>query len=215
MATKQHAWFPSKKAALKLGRMLRNVMRQATGYEWQIRTHSNTPGAWHLTLMSGTVSLSVTNDGVYSAMVGKHVDAYGLPANDVGGTAEWMHGHARCADPMAAYKNALAGVKHDFDKYRRLYDDLEARIRKAGLRDSDPPREWKIRVTQVARQLSDPDDRNDLPAGRNRRGAHKDYIFEGETEDEALDVFHRTVPIGFLEDFDIVATEIIKKAKAS
>lgn len=56
---------------------------------------------------------------------------------------------------------------------------------------------YKIRVEQVVDDLSDPDDRDCSPEGQ--------YFFEADNREEALDLFHATIPIGCLEDFDIQA----------
>jgi hypothetical protein len=53
---------------------------------------------------------------------------------------------------------------------------------------------YRITVTQID-DLSDVDDQADNPAGV--------YDVDADTEDGALDLFHQTVPIGCLEDFDI------------
>lgn len=65
---------------------------------------------------------------------------------------------------------------------------------------------WLIRVTQVTAHLSDVDDRDDLPAGDGGERSFRDYEVEGATEDDALDKFHVTIPIGCLEDFEIDIT---------
>jgi hypothetical protein len=59
----------------------------------------------------------------------------------------------------------------------------------------------RIKVTQIVNDLSDGDDRAFLPAGENRLGAWSEYSFA------SLDEFHRTIPIGCLEDFEIEVVE--------
>lgn len=68
-----------------------------------------------------------------------------------------------------------------------------------------------VRVTQLAAELEDPDDRIDLPAGDRGRGSFRDYEIADSTLDWAnekasdaiLDAFHNTVAIGCLDDFTV------------
>jgi hypothetical protein len=68
-----------------------------------------------------------------------------------------------------------------------------------------------VRCTQlVPTQKLDADDRVDLPAGLDGKLSYRDYEVPAgrdETEDDALDWFHETVPIRNLEDFDVSAHE--------
>lgn len=57
-----------------------------------------------------------------------------------------------------------------------------------------------ITVTQVSEHLHRPDDRIDNPAGT--------YKWEADYSDLALDQFHRVVPIGCLDDFEIDIEEL-------
>lgn len=55
-----------------------------------------------------------------------------------------------------------------------------------------------IRVTQLVETLYDAEDQESLPAGESGIGSHRDY------HNMTLDEFHFSVPIGCLEDFDII-----------
>lgn len=71
-----------------------------------------------------------------------------------------------------------------------------------------------MRVTQVVERLSDSDDRLELPAGPEGPGSFRDYEApeDCQTEDEVLDWFHSTIPIGALDDFqfDVLSEEQIQ-----
>jgi hypothetical protein len=59
-----------------------------------------------------------------------------------------------------------------------------------------------VRVTQLVDNLATPDDRCELPAGKDGKGS---VMFYGGHH--SLDDFHRHVPIGCLEDFEIVLVD--------
>jgi hypothetical protein len=59
-----------------------------------------------------------------------------------------------------------------------------------------------IRVTQLVDELSDPEDRIELPAGTEGKGSVAYY-----SGFRSLDAFHASVPIGCLEDFEIVPVD--------
>lgn len=67
----------------------------------------------------------------------------------------------------------------------------------------------QIRLTQVVDELSDSDDQNDMPAGRDGNGSYFDYQvpIDIDNEDDALDWFHGEIPIGCLEDFVVDVVE--------
>jgi hypothetical protein len=58
---------------------------------------------------------------------------------------------------------------------------------------------YVVTVTQTAKELSDVDDMQDNPSGS--------YEIEARSADAALDEFHATVPIGCLEDFEIIVEQ--------
>ena len=60
-----------------------------------------------------------------------------------------------------------------------------------------------ITVIQISQNLSDPDDRADNPAG--------EYRWDAVDSELALDQFHRVVPIGCLDDFEISIKRIKSK----
>jgi len=63
----------------------------------------------------------------------------------------------------------------------------------------------RVRVFQIADELGNDDDRQDLPAGANEQGSWKDYDVPAGYDDDdetALDWFHCSVPIGNLDDFE-------------
>lgn len=58
-------------------------------------------------------------------------------------------------------------------------------------------KEWYcIDVVQMAKELSDVDDRVKSPAGK--------YAYYAESYHDALDQFHSKIPVGCLEDFGII-----------
>jgi len=59
---------------------------------------------------------------------------------------------------------------------------------------------WVVIVKQLVDTPSDGDDRVDQPAGA--------YLWSGKDEDEVLDDFHATVPIGCLDDFEVSTYEL-------
>ena len=64
-----------------------------------------------------------------------------------------------------------------------------------------------VRVEQIVEDLSDVDDRDDLPAGPGGKGSVGYYTVPADNEEEALDFFHRSIPIGCLDDFEISIVE--------
>ena len=62
-----------------------------------------------------------------------------------------------------------------------------------------------ITVTQTSEYLSDPDDRENNPAG--------EYQWDADDTEIALDEFHRVVPIGCLENFNIYIERIKNERK--
>lgn len=62
----------------------------------------------------------------------------------------------------------------------------------------------KIRVTQVVEHLNDKEDRVELPAGGLGKWSWRQYECEDKsanTPNKVLDWFHRTIPVGCLDDF--------------
>ncbi len=69
---------------------------------------------------------------------------------------------------------------------------------------------WKVTVRQLVDRLEDPEDREAMPAGPDGLGSTATYDVRAYRKDGALDIFHSTVAIGCLEDFEIT----IKRGKA-
>lgn len=67
----------------------------------------------------------------------------------------------------------------------------------------------RIQVKQLVHCLSDREDRRERHAGHDNKGSvqHYDVSEDCKTEDEALDEFHNTIPIGCLEDFEIIVVD--------
>ena len=61
-------------------------------------------------------------------------------------------------------------------------------------------------LTQATASLSNRDDKQDLPAGKEGLNSYKAYVAPSSLSDKSdeavLDWFHSTVPIGCLEDFE-------------
>lgn len=63
----------------------------------------------------------------------------------------------------------------------------------------------RVRLTQLVHDLSDPDDRVDLPAGPDGQMSVRYYdvpsCLDGAPDDSILDWFHLNIAIGCLDDF--------------
>ena len=72
---------------------------------------------------------------------------------------------------------------------------------------SEVTKRLRVRVQQLVERLSNSDDRDEKPAGDDGRGSvrYYDVSEDCQTTEAALDEFHRTVPIGNLEEFRISA----------
>ncbi|MDX9789010.1 MAG: hypothetical protein RBT11_19705 [Desulfobacterales bacterium] len=68
---------------------------------------------------------------------------------------------------------------------------------------------YKVICTQMVEELTDGDDQADLPAGPFGVNSVREYFFDADDEEDALDQFHESVPVGCLEDFSFLATPVV------
>ena len=66
---------------------------------------------------------------------------------------------------------------------------------------------YKVIVKQIEETLYK-EDVEDLPAGPDGLNSEEEYYFAADSEDEALDQFHLTIPISDLECFEITAEKV-------
>jgi len=64
---------------------------------------------------------------------------------------------------------------------------------------------YRVHCKQIVETPSDADDREELNLGKNEE---ETYDFIADDEDEALDRFHGTQPLGCLEDYEVWAERI-------